>query len=121
MKWLNNFSLIMRSTITAIEEKVQDPERMLQQLIIDMEEELQRVRAAVAGAIADEIQLRKSARRAREETEQWLQRAQTALARNDMRKQRERMQLALEGLLDRLERGEDLHHEAEPWHKRLLG
>jgi phage shock protein A len=83
MKWLNNFSLIMRSTITSLEEKVQDPERMLHQLIIDMEEELEKIRNNVAGAIADEIQLRQSAGRARAEVDQWLERAGKALERAD--------------------------------------
>ena len=69
MKFMNNISLILRSSITALEEKVQDPGRMLQQLIIDMEEELERVRTSVAGAIADEIQLKKSCQRAREEAD----------------------------------------------------
>lgn len=45
----------------------------------------------------------------------------TAAARSDMRKQRQRMELALQGLLDRLERGEDLHRAEEPWHRKLLG
>lgn len=45
----------------------------------------------------------------------------TAAARSDMRKQKQRMELALQGLLDRLERGENLHGEEEPWHRRLLG
>lgn len=44
----------------------------------------------------------------------------TAAARADMRKQIERMRLAIEGLLDRLERGENLYEEAEPWHRKLL-
>ena len=83
MKFMNNLSLILRSSITALEEKVQDPGRMLQQLIIDMEEELDRVRNSVAGAIADEIQLRKSWQRTREEAEQWLERARSALERGD--------------------------------------
>ncbi|MCG8468144.1 MAG: hypothetical protein MJB57_08025 [Gemmatimonadetes bacterium] len=42
-------------------------------------------------------------------------------ARASVRKQHERMELALQGLLDRLERGESLHEEAEPWHRKLLG
>ena len=45
----------------------------------------------------------------------------TAAARSDMRKQLQRIELALQGLLDRLERGENLHDQAEPWHRRLLG
>ena len=83
MKLFNNLSLVLRSSITALEEKVQDPERMLHQLIIDMEQELERVRAGVAEAIADEIQLRKQWGRARDEAEGWLERARSALEQGD--------------------------------------
>ena len=38
----------------------------------------------------------------------------------DMRKVRQRMELALQGLLDRLERGENLRSAEEPWHRKLL-
>jgi len=45
----------------------------------------------------------------------------TVASRASMKKQSERVELALQGLLDRLERGESLHDEAEPWHRKLLG
>ena len=83
MNWLKSFSLVMRSSITTLREKVEDPERMLHQLIIDMEEELERVRAAVAGAIADEIQLGAKCRKEREEGAKWFERATQALRRGD--------------------------------------
>ena len=83
MRWLENFTLVMRSSITTLREKVEDPERMLHQLIVDMEEELDAVRAGVAEAIADEIQLGKRAQNSRAESDQWLERATTALKRND--------------------------------------
>lgn len=40
MAWLSQFSLVMRSSFTALREKVEAPERMLHQLIIDSNEEL---------------------------------------------------------------------------------
>jgi phage shock protein A len=83
MKWLTNFSLTMRSNITTLCEKFEDPERMLHQLLIDMEHELDRVRASVAGAIADEILLGKSVKQAQDEAQQWEERAGTALKRGD--------------------------------------
>jgi phage shock protein A len=83
MKWLESFSLVMRSSITSLKEQVQDPERMIHQLLIDMEEEQERVRGSVAGAIADEIQLRKKVEAAREEARQWVERAMAALRRGD--------------------------------------
>lgn len=83
MRWLESFTLVMRSNLTTLREKVEDPERMLHQLVIDMEEELQRVRDSVAGAIADEILLGKKVAQARGEADQWLQRATGALKRGD--------------------------------------
>ena len=83
MKWLTDFSLVMRSSVTTFWEKVQDPERMFHQLLIDMEEESERVRESVAGAIADEIQMGREVESARAEADQWLQRAKAALSRGD--------------------------------------
>src|SRR5436190_13722180 len=83
MNWIQTFSLVMRSNITTLREKMEDPERMLHQLIVDMEEELDRVRAAVAGAIADEIQLGTKCRNTRDESKQWFERATTAVRRGD--------------------------------------
>jgi phage shock protein A len=83
MKWIENFTLIMRANLQTLREKIEDPERMLHQLLIDMEEELDRVRASVAEAIADEIQMRKRAESARLEAGEWLERAENALKRGD--------------------------------------
>ncbi|WP_419161412.1 hypothetical protein [Candidatus Palauibacter sp.] len=44
----------------------------------------------------------------------------TVSARSTMGKLRQRMELALEGLLDRLERGENLSSAEQPWHRKLL-
>lgn len=83
MQWLNQFTFVMKSSITALREKIEDPERMLQQLIIDMEEEQQSVRRSVAEAIADEIQLGKQVDREREVAKEWFERATKALKRGD--------------------------------------
>ena len=83
MKWFDSFTLVMKSSITALREKFEDPERMLHQLIDDMEEELQTVREYVASAVADEIQLSKQVEAARADSETWLKRATAALQRND--------------------------------------
>lgn len=83
MKWLDRFTLVMKSSVTTLREKIEDPERMLHQLICDMEEELEAVRASVAAAIADEIQLGKQVERAREEADKWTERAEAAMQRED--------------------------------------
>ena len=83
MKWLTQFSLVMRSSITSLKEKIEDPERMLHQLIIDMEHELDRVRSSVAEAVADEIQMRRRSEREIAEAEKWNARASEAMKRDD--------------------------------------
>lgn len=85
MKTLAEFSLIMRSSLTTLREKFENPERMLYQLIVDMEEELEAVRRSVAEAIADEIQLKKRVQRAKDETRDWARRAADAVNRGDDR------------------------------------
>lgn len=83
MKWLENFTLVMRSHVTALREKVEDPERMLHQLIVDMEDDLEATRQSVAEAIADEILLGKQAESARKQAEVWEDRARQSLERGD--------------------------------------
>ena len=55
MPWWTDFQLIMRSSWTTLREKLEDPERVLHQLLIDMEDELAAVRSRVADAIVDEV------------------------------------------------------------------
>ena len=83
MKAIAEFSLIMRSSLTTLRDKFENPERMLYQLVIDMEEELEHVRKSVAEAIADEIQMKKRVDRAKQEVEDWSRRAHDAMKRND--------------------------------------
>ncbi|MEX0702522.1 MAG: PspA/IM30 family protein [Planctomycetales bacterium] len=109
MAWLEKFTFIMRSNITTIRERIEDPERMLNQLIIDMEEELERVRASVAGAIADEIQLGRRAQQAREEADTWLDRATSALQRGDEQSSK----AALDHKVTASRRAESLQQEHE--------
>lgn len=79
MKWIDTFAFVMRSSLTTFRARVEDPERLLHQLVIDMEEDLLRVRENVASAIADELQLERELKRAREETQRWMDRARSAL------------------------------------------
>src|SRR5580704_12966765 len=83
MRWLETFTLVMRSSITSLREKMEDPERLLNQMIIDMDEEHLHVRESVAAAIADEILLRNKARAATDDAAQWSDRAVSALSRGD--------------------------------------
>lgn len=83
MSWLNTFSFVMRANVTTLRERFTDPERMLHQLIVDMDEESERVRDSVAGAIADEIQLEKRVKKAHDEVQHWSERATACVERGD--------------------------------------
>jgi phage shock protein A len=83
MKWLERFTFVMKSSVTALRERIEDPERMLHQLVCDMEEELEIVRESVAASIADEIQIAKQIDAARSEAQKWMERAEAALKRGD--------------------------------------
>jgi phage shock protein A len=107
MSWLETFSLVMRANITTLHERFVDPERMLHQLILDMDDELERVRASVAGAIADQIQLERKVQKTQEEVEQWSQRATSAIEHGD----ESSAKLALEQKILAAQRAESLSTE----------
>jgi phage shock protein A len=107
MSWLETFSFVMRANITTLRERVANPERMLHQLIIDMDQELEHVRASVAAAIADQIQLEKKVENSRKEVGHWTQRATSALGRGEEASAK----LALEQKLLAEQRAESLSTE----------
>ena len=109
MKWMENFSLVMRASITSLRESVENPERMLHQLIIDMDNELDSIRANVAAAIADEIQLGKRIRSEERRTREWEERATGALERQ----QEDNARSALEQKVLAEQRVESLKEEHE--------
>ena len=92
MAWLRDFKLVVRSSLTSLREKVEDPERMIHQLLIDMEDELDRVRDSVADTIADEIQLGRQLEAARKEGVEWRERARKAVSRRQEGDAREALQ-----------------------------
>ena len=58
MQITQRFSLLVKGRVNAVLDALEDPERSLNQLIIDMEEELESAKRAVASAIANEDRLR---------------------------------------------------------------
>ncbi len=107
MSWLNTFSFVMRANITTLRDHFSDPERMLHQLLIDMEGELDRVRASVAAAIADQIQLERKVAKSGDEAQHWDTRATAAVKRGD----ESSAKLALEQKILAEQRAESLRQE----------
>jgi len=84
-------------------EKAADPEKMLNQLIEDMEDQLQKARAEVANALADEKILQKKVEENKKAAEEWQKKAELAVSKGEdelaveaLRRKREYERLANE-------------------------
>lgn len=83
------FSTLIRSNINDLISRAENPEKMLNQIILDMREQLATAKREVAAAIADERKLRKQLDDEAEQTREWEQRAMLAVreGRDDLAKQ----------------------------------
>lgn len=80
---------ILRANINDLLNRAEDPEKMLNQMLVEMREQLAEAKRQVAVAIADERKLRRQLDLQTEESEKWEQRAMAALqaGKEDLAKQ----------------------------------
>src|SRR5512132_712786 len=85
----DRFSTVLRSNINDLISRAENPEKMLNQLILDMKGQLTKAKQEVAGAIADEKKLQADAEAMKKQAENWEHRAMLAVqeGRDDMAKQ----------------------------------
>jgi phage shock protein A len=83
MGLLDRVSRVVRSNLNAAVSSAEDPEKILEQAIIDMQEDLVQMRQAVAGAIASQKRVQQQYERAQNDANTWQQRAQLALQKGD--------------------------------------
>jgi len=81
MGLFDRISRVVRSNINDLVSKAEDPEKMLEQSVADMNEDLVQLRQAVAKAIAAERRSRKQYEDQQAEANKWQQRAQLALSK----------------------------------------
>ncbi len=74
---------VVRSNLNAMVGAAEDPEKILDQAIIDMQEDLIQLRQAVAKAIATQKRTQQQFGQAQSESNKWQQRAQLALQKGD--------------------------------------
>jgi phage shock protein A len=103
-------STVIRSWVNALIGRVEDPQKMLEQLILDMRTQLAKTKQDVAAAIADEKKLQAQVERERKQAEEWERRAMLAVqeGRDDLAKQ------ALMRYNEHLQHAQTLH---ETWIK----
>lgn len=70
---------LIRSNVNDAVRKTEDPEKMLNQLILDMNKQLVEAKRSVATAISEEKRLQRQVETQHQSAEQWEQRAMTAL------------------------------------------
>ncbi len=83
------FSTLLKSNINDLINRAENPEKMLNQIILDMRDQLAKAKREVAAAIADERKLRKSLDDEIKQARDWEQRAVIAVkeGRDDLAKQ----------------------------------
>ena len=85
----DRFSQLLRSNINDLISRAEDPEKMLNQILVDMRSQLVKAKQQVAAAIADEKRLRDQADAEYKQAADWEQKAMLAVKENrdDLAKQ----------------------------------
>jgi phage shock protein A len=104
-------STLIRSNINDAIAKAENPEKMLNQILLDMRDQLARAKQEVAVAIADERKLKAQAEDEQKLAADWEHRAMLAIREN-------RDDLAKQALIRQQEHTERAVSYAEPWQKQ---
>jgi phage shock protein A len=81
MALLERVSTLLRANLNDLIEKAEDPERLLKQLVLDMENQLMQVKTQVAIAIADQHLLERKRAEQERETAEWKRKAELAVSK----------------------------------------
>ena len=81
MALLERVSTLIRANINDLVDKAEDPEKMIKQVILDMQNQLLQVKTQVAIAIADQHLLEKKQKENQEKTEEWKRKAELAVSK----------------------------------------
>ena len=79
MALLERVSTLLRANLNDLIEKAENPERLLKQLVLDMENQLMQVKTQVAIAIADQHLLERKRKEHEDETAEWKRKAELAV------------------------------------------
>jgi phage shock protein A len=74
---------VIRANLNDLIGKMEDPEKILEQTVLDMQNDLIQLRQAVAQAIATQKRTERQASQARTNSDEWYRRAQLALQKGD--------------------------------------
>lgn len=83
MALMERVATLVRANLNDLLDKAEDPEKMLKQLILDMQNQLLQVKTQVAIAIADQHLLIKKQQEHKENAERWMKKANLAVEKKD--------------------------------------
>ncbi len=83
MGLFDRLSRVVRANLNDMVSKAEDPEKILEQAVTDMQEDLVQLRQAVARAIAEQRQTEQRYSKEQSEASKWEQRAKLALTKGD--------------------------------------
>lgn len=83
MSLLERVGTIIRSNLNDLLDRAEDPEKMLKQILIDMQNQLIQVKTQVAAAIADEQKLYQRYLQNQEEADKWQKKAELAVSKGE--------------------------------------
>ena len=103
MALLERVSTLLRANLNDLIEKAENPERLLKQLVLDMENQLLQVKTQVAIAIADQHLLERKRKEHEQEGAEWKRKAELAVQKGHDDLARAALERSLS--LDRLTKG----------------
>jgi len=106
MKIFSRLADLLKANINDLIDRAEDPEKMVKQIIIDMEEQLQRAVQGLGTVMASERQMEKQLNESKEESEMWEKRAKDALESGDE-------ELAKKALVKKLDADQDVKQYEE--------
>lgn len=83
MGLIDRVSRVIRAWMNSLVDQVEDPEKILEQTVIEMQDDLIKLRQAVAQAIATQKRTERQQEQAEVTAKEWYQRAQLALQKGD--------------------------------------
>ena len=83
MALLERVSTLVRANLNDLIDKAEDPEKMIKQVILDMQNQMLQVKTQVAIAIADQHLLEKRQKENEEKTAEWMRKAELAVTKKE--------------------------------------
>jgi phage shock protein A len=83
MALLERVATLVRANLNDLIDKAEHPEKMIKQVILDMENQLLQVKTQVAIAIADQHLLEKKQKENEDKVSEWMRKAELAVSKND--------------------------------------